>query len=200
MSLTQVYAAKANGSDYSTLPPNVKGSGAGGNGGAATKIGNTDKFDGVAIDRFDAGVFGSTVIQDTVTVDDYAGKPYAPGTFSYNNQLPTAQRLSKEISGVSNDLLQSAANVPSLTQSIHYMKVCGMGCSHGVRTRRFTTAIRNNNYNRFTNTWDFGYPVVAADTFDTDNAAVPTRSVPGGLSFKSTSPNPVTTSYKEKTG
>jgi hypothetical protein len=200
MPLSQVYAAKVNGLDYNTVPPNVTGSGAGGNGGAATRVQDTNKFDGVGVDRYDAGVFGSTVIQDTVTVKDYAGKPYSAGTFSYNNQKPVAPRYTTQISGVSNTILQSAADVPSLVQSIHYMKVCGMGCDHGVRTRRFTSAIRANHYNRFTGQWDVGYPVVAADVFDTDNAAVPTRSVPGGLTFKYALPNPYTTSYKAKTG
>jgi hypothetical protein len=200
MSLFQINTARADGSDYSTVPPNVKGSGAGGNGGAATRIENTDQFDGVAVDRYDSGVFGSTVIQDTVTVKDYAGKPYAAGTFSYNNQMPIAPRYTTTISGVSNNVIQSTAGTPALVQSIHYTKVCGMGCDHGVRTRRFTSAIRDNHYNRFTNVWDGGYPVVAADTFATDNAAVPTRSVPGGLTFKYGVPFPYTTSYEAKTG
>lgn len=195
-----VYAAKVNGDDYDSVPMNVKGSGAGGNGGAAAKITSTSKLDGVEISRFNFDVFGSRVVPASETVVDYADKALTAGTFAHNHIKPIGPRQTEEIAGQTNTFLLSGASVPSQVQSIHYMKVCGMGCDHGVRTRRFTSAIRANHYNRFTGQWDNGYPVVAADEFNVDNAAVPTRSVPGMIVFKTGKYVPVSQDYEAKNG
>ena len=195
MAILQVVAIKVDGSHYNTVPPNAKGSGAGGNGGAAARVSNTSKLDGVTVARYDAGVFGSTVLDNNV-----ADKALSSGTFAYNNQRPIAKRLTATISGVANTFLQSGAAVPSLVQSIHYAKVCGMGCVDGVRTRQLTSAIRQNKFNRYAGEFDAGYPVVTVDTFGSDDAAQPTRAIPGELTYKSSSLNPVNDVYKGKTG
>ena len=206
-----VYAAKVNGSNYDTVPMNVKGSGAGGNGGAAARISQTSKLDPVGVSRYNADVFGSTVVQ-TGDVEPIN----APGglvTFPHNHVAPIAMRVTTEICGVSAppELLK-AANVPQLTRSIHSIFAWNynaipnpLGCE-GVNTRRFTTAIRENHYNRFTGKWDAGYPVVETDCFfgsdgySGDNAASPTRQVPGELTYKSSGLVPVNDVYKPKNG
>lgn len=194
MAISQVVAIKVNGTEYSTVPPNAKGSGAGGNGGSAAKISDTSKLDGVAVSRYDAGVFGSAVV-DTNDVDTAGG-----AILAYNNPGPIAKRLTTSLNDSPNSFLLSGAAVPSLVESIHYIKVCTMGCSDGVRTRRLTSAIRQGKFNRYTGTFEAGYPVVAADSFASDNAAQPTRGTPGELTYKSSSLVPVNDVYKSKTG
>jgi len=195
MAISQVVAAKVNGSLYNTLPPNAKASGAGGNGGAAAKVSTSDTLDGVAVARYNGGVFGSTVL-DNNTSD----KALSAGTFAYNNQRPVAKRTTSSISGVSNTFLRSGAGKPSLVDSIHYMRVCGIGCVDGVRTRQLTKAIRENKLNRYTGQFESGYPAVTSDQFNSDNAAKPSRDVPGELTYKSSAATPVNTVYKGKTG
>ena len=201
-----VYAAKVNGDNYDSVPMNVKGSGAGGNGGAAAKITSTSKLDGVEISRFNFDVFGSRVVPASETVVDYADKALTAGTFAHNHVKPIGPRQTEEIAGQTNTFLLSGASVPSQVQSIHYQKVCTMGCGQGIRSRRFTTAIRANGYNRFNNTWETSpntglpYPDVVADSYATDEAAVPTRSVPGMIVFKTGKYVPVSQDYEAKNG
>ena len=134
-------------------------------------------------------VFASTVLDN-----GHADEALDAGTFAYNNQRPVAKRTTSTISGVSNTVLRSGAGQPADIRSIHKVET--------VRTRRFCTAIRANKYNRFTNTFDGGFPVVATDDMDqaTDVASNPTRDVPGHLTFKGGQPLPVSVNYKPKTG
>ena len=189
MAISQVCAMKVNGTLYDSVPPNAKASGAGGNGGAATRVSNSSLLDLVGVSRYNSVVFGSTVVDGTVT-----DKALDAGTFAYNNPRPIAKRLTSELSGVSNTVLLSGAGQPALIRSIHRVET--------VRTRRFCTAIRANTYNRFTNVWESGYPVVATDNIGqaTDTASHPTRDVPGHLTFKGGQTLPVTVNYKPKTG
>lgn len=188
MAITQIYAAQADGGSYNEVPPNVKASGARNNSGAVTRGGTvaSNKLTNVGVSRYNTTVFGSTVLDN-----GSADKALSSGTFTYNRQRPIAIRVTTSLSGVSNDVLLSGASQPDLVQSIHQLNV--------LRTRRFTTAIRANKYNRFTNVWETGYPVVAVDSLDTDVAANPTRSNPGRIVFKLGNPTPVATSYKPKT-
>lgn len=189
MPLSDVIAIKVNGTEYDTVPTNAKGSGAGGNGGAGTKLGSgNDKLDNVAVSRADTnGVFGSTVLDN-----DHADKALSSGIFAYNNEAPIAKRLTTSLATVSDDVLLSGAAVPSLVRSIHKLET--------LRTTRTTTAIRENKFNRYTGQWAAGYPVTAEDTLDTDESATPTRNVPGSLTYTSAGANIQTTSYTEKTG
>jgi hypothetical protein len=196
-----VYAAKVDGSNYDTVPMNAKGSGAGGNGGAAARVKQTSKLDPVGVSRYNTDVFGSTVIDGNNT-----DKALSAGEFAHNHIKPIGPRQTSEIAGQANDFLLSGANVPDQIQSIHFMKICGMGCYQGIRTRKFTTAIRENHYNRFTGQWDAGYPQQSNDYFNGidnssgDNAATPTRGVPGELTYKSAGLVPVNDVYKPKNG
>lgn len=143
------------------------------------------------------GVFGSTVLDN-----DSADKALSSGEFAYNNESPVAKKVTSSLAGESNTFLLSGASDPSNVRSIHKLEV--------VRTRRLTTALRENRFNEVTGEFDSGYPVVAVDNFydistdslvagSTDNAAAPTRNVPGELVYKTGAPNPVTDNYKAKT-
>lgn len=178
--------AKISGSDY-TVPPNTKGSGARNAGGASTRVSTTSLVDGVGVSRYNTRVFASTVLDN-----GSADEAVSAGTFAYNNVKPVAKRVSTTLSGVSNTVLQSGAAQPGLIRSIHKLET--------LRTRRLTTALRANKYNRSTGNWDAGYPVVAVDSLATDTAATPTRAVPGQLTYM-LGANPVTNNdYKKKTG
>lgn len=203
MSLTQVVAASVDGNLYSMVPPNIKGSGAGGNGGSVTKASSTSKLDNVSISRYNTTVFGSTVVNTSSVAS-------AGGTLAYNNQKPIAKRVTTQINGSNNNVLLSGAAQPSLIESIHQIKICGMGCYSGVRTTKLTSAIRSGNFNMYTGKFNPGYPQHSDDLFPGidagsgtptwDNAASPTRSVPGELTYKYGAPVAVNTTYKPKTG
>jgi hypothetical protein len=158
------------------------------NGGAVIKAGTSATLvDNVALGYSNVGVFGSSV-QDGTDTD----KALSAGTFSYNNQSPVAKRVTTTLSGVSNTFLRSGAAKPDLIRSIHKLET--------LRTRRLTTAIRANKYNRYTGAWDSGFPAVAVDSLAADNAANPSRSVPGELTYMTGSANPVNDTYSEKNG
>lgn len=186
MSLTQVVATDTNGNEYNTVPTNLSTL-VNRTGGAATKVSNTYQLDGVTTAYSNLGVFGSTVIDG-----DDADKALSAGVFAYNNESPIAKRVTDTLSTVSNDVLLSGAAQPSLVRSIHELEV--------LRTRRLTTAIRQNKWNEFTGEFDAGYPVVTVDTLATDNAANPTRAIPGLLNYKSSGPTIVSDNYSKKTG
>jgi hypothetical protein len=207
-----VYAAKVNGDDYDSVPMNVKGSGAGGNGGAAAKITSTSKLDGVATSRTNFDVFGSTIVDTNDVNPIFDPAVYTDFKFPHNHVKPIGMRIKPgtapngEAIAIADYILESAANVPWQIQSIHYQTACAMGCGQGVKTRRFTTAIRENHYNRFTGKWDAGYPVVETDFWlgidggSGDTAATVTRSVPGRLVFKTGKYVPVSQDYEAKNG
>lgn len=155
--------------------------------GSVLNGGSTTVLNSVDLGYSDVGVFGSSVVDG-----DDTDKALSAGTFSYSNQRPVAKRVTEELAGgVSNTTLQSGAAQPGLVRSIHKLEV--------VRTRRLTTAIRAGDWNIYSGTWT-NPVVVAVDTFDTDEAATPTRAVPGELVYKTGAPVPVQDNYKEKTG
>lgn len=155
------------------------------NGGSVVNGGTTAILDSVDLGYSDVGVFGSAVTDGTD-----ADKALSAGTFSYNNQRPVAKRVTTTVSGTSNTFLQSGASKPDNVRSIHKLET--------VRTRRLTTAIRAGEWNIYAGTFGVD-PTVAVDTFATDEAATPTRSVPGELTYKTGAPVPVQDNYKAKT-
>lgn len=163
------------------------------NGGSVINGGSTSLLDSVDLGYSDVGVFGSSVVDGPDT-----DKALSAGTFSYSNQAPIAKRVTEELSGVSNNFLQSGASVPSLTRSIHKLEV--------LTTRRLTTAIRAGKWNIFKGAFlnnqnqAADNPTVATDSLSSDNAATPTRAVPGELVYKTSAPTPVQDDYKAKTG
>lgn len=167
--------AKINGTLYS-VPPNVVGSGAGGNGGSVAKANDSSLLDGVEVSRYDSGVFASTVIDG-----DNTDKVVVSEDFAKDTQRP----LGKVVS-------QTVANQPEYIRSIHKGEV--------YRTRKLTTAIREGKWNQFTGEFDPTYPENVVDNFEPDSAASPSRTLPGTLVYKSSAPDPVSDIYKEKTG
>lgn len=131
-------------------------------------------------------VFGSVVVDNS-----WANKAVNDGTFAHGTQKPIAKKVTTQLGGVANNVLRSGAARPDLVKSINKLEI--------LRTRRFTAAIRENKYNRYTGRFDAGYPVVAVDSLDTDNAAVPTRTLPGQLVYKTGAKVPVSSDYKPKT-
>lgn len=163
-------------------------------GGTVVNGGNTTILTSVDLGYSNVGVFGSSVIDGSD-----ADKALSAGTFSYSNQSPVAKRVTEELAGgVSNTFLQSGASKPSLTRSIHKLEV--------LRTRRLTTAIRAGKWNIYKGAFlnnqnqTADLPTVAVDSLNSDNAATPTRAVPGELTYKTGAPVPVQDDYKAKTG
>lgn len=196
MENTMAIAAKVSGVDYS-VPPNTNNSGSVNNRGTVTRGGSvaSGKLNNVSVTRFNSGVFNSTPIDNA-----WADEALSAGTFAYNNNRPTAQRYTTLISGVSNTILLSGADVPSLVRSI--------ARSETIRTRRTTTAIRAGYFNIYTglfttpptaavdNWWSISANATSATS--TDVAASPTRAVPGRLVYKTSKLNPVVDSYKSE--
>lgn len=180
--------ATSAGVDY-TVPPNVKGSGASNNHGAAARVGTlSTNFDNVSVSRTQSELYGSTVIDG-----DYTDEALSASTIAYNNQRPVGMRVSSTISGQSNTVLLSGADLPG--------QIRGINKRESFRVVKTATGIRSNKYNRYTNTWDSGYPVSGTESPGTDTAATPTRAVPGQLTYKGGAFVPVTNNdYKAKTG
>lgn len=143
------------------------------------------------------GIYANTVVDNAD-----ADKALSAGTFAYNNAKPTAPKITTTLAGTSNTFLRSAANDTTNAKSINKLEV--------VRTRRLTTAIRNNKWNEYSGEFETGYPTGVVDNFwdvslssgvatSTDEAAAPTRSVPGELVYLQGSPVPKLDNYKAKT-
>ena len=186
MPLTRVVAANTSGVNYSTVPANVASSGAKNLGGSATKISNTAQLDGVGIDRYDAGVFGSTVLDNTK-----ADKALSAGTFAYNNNAPVARRVTAYLSGQYNSFLLTAANAGYAT-GIH-----GNSTSY---TAKIRSGMEAGKFNRVTGEWEAGYPQNSTDDFGTDNAATVSRSNQDSLTYMVNGKTATTTNYSVKNG
>lgn len=179
--------ANSAGVDY-TVPPNRPASGAFNNHGSATRVGTSSNFDNVPVSRAQSDVFGSTVLDD-----DYSDKAVSAGVFRYNNQRPVGMRLTTSLATVNNSVLLSGADVPG--------QIRGINKRESFRVVKTATGIRENKYNRYTNTWAGGYPQSGTETPGTDVAATPTRSAPGDLVFRTGAKLPVRNQdYKAKTG
>lgn len=170
---------QVNGSAVTATSTNNKG-------GAVVNGGTTTLLDNVDLGYSNVGVFGTAVIDN-----DSANKALSAGTFSYNNDSPIAKRVTTTLSGVTNTVLRSGADQPGLIRSIHKLET--------LRTRRLTTAIRAGYWNIYSGSFTTP-PTVAVDSLSTDEAATPTRSVPGELTYKTGAPTPVNDNYKAKTG
>ena len=195
---TAPYANKKDGSTVLNAGPYSVYSAAKNNGGTIRANGTVSSgvVQSVNTVRPVTTTFASTVIQDTVTIKDYAGKAVSSGTFAHNHTKPISTLITSEIAGVNNSSILSPSNARNRARSINKLEV--------LTTRQFTTAIRNNKYNRVTDSWVSGYPVVSVDTLATDVAATPTAAVPGKLTYMTGNKAPVYgnqnySSYKPKT-
>lgn len=147
-------------------------------------------------------VFASTVIPDSTTDVDYAGKAVSAGTFAYNNTKPLSSLITTTIAGLSSDAIKTPGNDQDTIRSINK--------AENNTSDLFTTALRANKYNRTTGEWDAGYPApetitpwnISGNTDgngSTDEAATPTASVPGELTYMRGAKTPYNDNYKAKT-
>lgn len=134
--------------------------------------------------------FGSKVVEDSVTNKDYAGKAVSAGTFAHDHVKPISSLITTELAGVNTNVIKSPAN-DGVKRSINKVE--------NNKSVLFTTAIRANKYNRITGKWDSGYPAAQTISFASDEAANPTLSVPGELTYRTGSKVPVNDNYKNKT-
>lgn len=132
-------------------------------GGSIVKAGAVDPnlANAVNVSNPSVGVFGSTVVPNNLTTNDYAAKSVSANTFAKNNQRPQGERLT--------DPLKSGALVPGLIRGIHKLET--------LRTRRLTTAIRAGYWNIFTGQFTTP-PTVAVDSLASDSAANPQEVLP----------------------
>lgn len=134
--------------------------------------------------------FGSTVIEDSVTSKDYAGKAVSAGSFAHNHVKPISALITTELAGVDTNVIKSPAN-DGVKRSINKVE--------NNKSILFTTALRANKYNRVTGKWDSGYPAAQTISFNSDEAANPSLSVPGELTYRTGAKIPVNDNYKSKT-
>lgn len=171
-------------------------------GGSAVRVGSSVNLNSVNSTNTYLGVFGSTVIEDSVTENDYAAKAVSGGSFAYNTRTPVAMKSSSTIGGVANTVLSGAADVPSLVKGINKLET--------LRTYKVTTAIRAGYWNIYTGKFTTP-PTVSVDPFwnnstgstsgtSTDTAAAASRTAPGKLVYKIGAANPVRADYAAKTG
>lgn len=135
--------------------------------------------------------FGSKVVENTVTTKDYAGKAVSAGTFANNNVKPISSLVTTELAGVANTSILTPGNDGDTVRSINKFETN--------ESNLFTTALRQNKYNRVTGDWDAGYPSGVTISFSSDDAANPTSSVPGELTYMKGSVVPFNDNYKAKT-
>jgi len=134
----------------------------------------------------------SQVNTGSIVVDrETADKAISAGVFAYGTQRPISTRLSVVIGSGSSNALLSGAGVPSQIRSVHKIE--------SRRVVRKSTAMRAGYFNLLTGKFTTN-PTSATDSLGTDNAASPTRAVPGRLVYKLGSYTPVGVNYKAKTG
>lgn len=141
--------------------------------------------------HYGLGAFASTPVDGTDT-----NEANSAGTYAYNNTRPIAKRYTTTLSGVSNAVLQSGAAQPGLRRKVNK--------TEGATSLLQTTAVRDGKFSiysgKFINnqTGALEPPTVQSDSFGQDDAATPTASVPGELTYL-VGKNPVNDNYKAKT-
>lgn len=155
-----------------------------GNGTATSNVVESVRTPSPVVDAF-----GSKVVEDSVTSKDYAGKSVSAGTFAHNHVKPISALITTELSGVNTNVIKSPAN-DGVKRSINKVE--------DNKSILFTTALRANKYNRVTGKWDAGYPAAQTISFNSDDAANPTLSVPGALTYLSGAKIPVNDTYAQK--
>lgn len=178
--------ANTSGADYTT-PPNLKGSGSVNDGGTSTRVTSTSLLRKVAISKDTTGVFGSTVIDGMDTNVAIVGSP-----ISHNHTKPITFKVTTEIAGANSSVLATSSNAPAQVRGIHKRE--------SFKSDGKATAFRAGYFNLYTGKYSPS-PTPVTENPGTDNAASPTRSVPGDLVFRTGAKLPVRNQdYKAKTG
>jgi hypothetical protein len=183
--------AQVNGINY-TIPPNRPYSGANQNNGTM-RANNvfSDVINSVTTARPIVETFASTVIEDTVTVVDYAGKVVEDGIFAFNNKRPISSLVTQELAGLTNTSISGLGNNRDTIRSINKFETD--------RTALLTSGFRAGKLSILTGKWSLGFPIGVNVSFDTDKAANPSASVPGQLTYRTGSKVPVNDNYKANT-
>jgi len=161
----------------------------------------SNKMEGVKTVVPTVDAFGSKVVEDSVTQKDYAGKAVSAGTFAYNNVKPISSLITDELAGVSTNAIKTPGNDNDVIRSINK--------AENQKSVLFTKAIRENKYNRYTGEFDAGYPATqtitpwnqttnATGSGTSDDAANPSQTVPGELTYMRGSTVPYNDNYKAK--
>ena len=177
--------AKINGTNYS-IPPNRPYSGANENGGTmkANSV-TSDVMNSVSTARPVVDVFGSTVIDNSV-----ADKAVSSGVFAHDHVKPISALVTSELAGLNNDTIKSPGN-NNVIRSINKFE--------SDESALLATGIRANKLSLYTGQWESGYPSGVTVAFSGDNAANPTSSVPGELTYMTGSTTPFNDDYAKKT-
>jgi hypothetical protein len=172
------------------------------NGGVGKNVSGSNVLSTSALGTPDNGVFASTPIDDAG-----ADKALSGGTFAFDGGSGAIQRVTNTLSGVSKDFLQYSAGDVANARSINKRE--------HVRTTDLTTKIRAGKWNPTTGKFS---PVLAAtnDQFwsikasggngalqsaSSDDAAAPTRAIPGELTFQhGAASGPKSVDYSAKNG
>lgn len=167
-------------------------------GGSAMNSGSDLDINGVIGSRPQStrthlGAFGSTVV-DGESVD----KALLLGEFAQLGDV-IGQKVTKLLAGMPNNVLVSCAADPVRRRSIARLEA--------VRTTLWSTGFRANKFSLFTGKFESGYPQVSVDDAMVvvggvyqDQAANPTRAVPGELVYRTGAKVPVMANYAAKTG
>lgn len=132
------------------------------------------------------GVFGSTVVDGTDVDPAVAGQAVA-----HNHVGPIMKGLTVEIAGTGNAAISTIGGNPDNIRSIHKLET--------LRTTKTTTGLRDGNFNMITGVWASGYPVTVVDSgLASDDAANPSRAIPGELTFLYGAPTASGAKYSSK--
>jgi hypothetical protein len=163
------------------------GSSTNNNHGTAKRIGTASSIlEDRPLGSVDVGVFGSTVIDG-----DYTNKAVSAGTIAHNHVKPITAKVTAELGGVASSALSTTANVPGQLRSINKRE--------SYRSPGTATAFRAGYFSLYTGKFTTN-PTPVTENPGTDNAASPTRSVPGSMRFKSGAPVAVAKNYPAKNG
>jgi hypothetical protein len=117
-------------------------------------------------------------------------------TYNFNTMTAgqyVGQKITTLLAGKSNTSLKFGSNAGMLTRSINKVE--------SVRTTKTLTALRAGSFNRYTGKWTAAVTVssdgaVTNSTITSDNAAAPSASAPGRITFKEGGkPAPTSTAY-----
>lgn len=163
------------------------GSSTSNNHGTAKNIGSQSSvLENRSLGSVDVGVFGSTVVDGADT-----DKAISGGTIAHNHVKPLAARVTTELGGVDTDVLKTTANNPEQLRSINKRE--------SYKSSGYATAFRAGYFNLYTGTWTTN-PTPTTENPGTDNAASPTRNVPGTLRFKTGASVAAQKNYAPKNG
>lgn len=130
-----------------------------------------------------------TVFASTVIDNSQVNEAVSAGVLAFENQRGVIRRVTNSLSDVSNDILVAGAAVPEQRQSINQ--------TSGTYVTDLTTAIRDGRWNPYSGEFSPVLSGVDVD-FGVDNAANPTRAVPGELYYLQGGKLPVTGTYSAK--